>query len=69
MGFTIKDRNMLIETNTVVKTYEKRLDNLEEEDKLLHHRINKVRNLFGGITATASAAITGIFGYFKFKGG
>ncbi len=72
MGFTDKDRNMLIKTHTTVgmiqKSHEKRLDNLEEEDKVLHHRINVVRNLFGGITAAASAAIAGVVGYFKFKG-
>ena len=69
MAFTDKDRTMLVKTHTTVKlikeSHERRLENLETEDKVLHHRINKVRNLFGGITAAASAAITGIYGYFK----
>ncbi len=73
-GFTTKDRNMLIKTHTTVtlirEEHGRRLKELEKEDKALHHRINKVRNLFGGITATAGAVVAGIIGYFKLtKGG
>ena len=74
MAFTDKDRTTLVKTHTTVKlikeSHERRLENLEKEDKILHHRINKVRDLFGGIMAAAGAAITGIIGYFKLtKGG
>ena len=72
-GFTTKDRNMLIKTHTTVtlirEEHGRRLEELETETKVIHHRINVVRNLFGGIIAAASAAVTGTIGYFKFKGG
>ena len=72
MGFTDKDRNLLSQTATdtawIKKEHGRRLAELEAEDKLLHHRINKVRNLFGGITAAAGTAMTGIIAYFKLKG-
>ena len=72
MGFTDQDRNMLVKTHTTVtlirEEHGRRLEELEKEDKVLHHRVNDVRKLFGGITVVAGAVITGITGYFKFKG-
>ena len=69
MAFTETDRTMLVKTHTDVgwikETHEKRLADLEAEDKLLHHRINVVRNLFTGI----SGAIGGLIAYFKLNGG
>ena len=69
MGFDTDDRNMLIATHTMVKVQGEAIKELKEEDKVLHHRINKVRNLFGGITAAASAVVTGIVAYFKITKG
>ena len=74
MGFTDKDRTIQAQTATDVawikKEHGRRLIELEETDKVLHHRINKVRNMFGSIVATAGAAITGLWGYLKLtKGG
>ena len=72
MGFTDQDRNMLVKTHTTVtlirEEHGRRLEELEKEDKVLRHRVNDVRKLFGGITAMAGAIITGVVGYFKFKG-
>lgn len=55
MGFEDKDREKLVQVHTDVawikKEYGQRLDNLEAEDKLLHHRINKIRNLYIGASA------------------
>ncbi len=72
MGFEDKDRELLSQTANdtawIKKEHGRRLKELEGEDKVLHHRINKVRNLFGGITATASAAIAGVIAYFKLRG-
>ncbi len=67
--FTHKDRNMLIETNTTVKlikeAHEKRLENLEEEDKTIHGRITEghkeISNRIGRIKFI-SAATTGVGG-------
>ena len=64
MAFTTDDRNMLIETNTLVKEYGKDIEKNEIEIKVLHHRINKVRNLFTAITA----GFGGIATYFKSGG-
>ena len=72
MGFTDDDRTIQAQTATDVawikREHGRRLKELEKEDKILHHRINKVRNLFGGITAAASASVTGVIAWFKLKG-
>ena len=72
MGFTDADRTIQTQTANDVKwiktEHGRRLKELEKEDKVLHHRVNDVRQLFGGITAVAGAVITGVVGYFKFKG-
>ena len=72
MAFTEADRIRSIQTQTDVgwikETHERRLEALEEEDKLLHHRINVVRNLFTGITTTVTVAASGVVAYFKLKG-
>lgn len=69
MAFTDKDRGMLIKTHTTVnimkESHERRLTALEDEDRVLHHRINSTRNLFLGLTATISAAVGGIGAWFK----
>lgn len=69
MGFLEKDRDMIIKTHTDVawikKEYSKRLDNLEKEDKLLHHRINKNRNLFIGLSAGLSTISAGVTAWLK----
>ena len=69
MGFEPKDRELLIQTSNDVgwikQEHGRRLEELEKEDKILHHRINKVRNLFGGITTIASTIVAGIVAYFK----
>lgn len=72
MAFTEADRIRSIQTQTDVgwikETHERRLEALEEEDKLLHHRINVFRNLFTGITTTVTVAASGVAAYFKLKG-
>ena len=72
MAFTEADRIRSIQTQTDVgwikETHERRLEALEEEDKLLHHRINVIRNLFTRITTTVTVAASGIAAYFKIKG-
>lgn len=64
MAFTDKDRETLVETATTVKmmkeSHDRRLEALEAEDKVLHHRINKVRNLFIGFSTFLSALGGGI---------
>ena len=63
MGFTDADRNIMIETHTMVKGHEKRLDSKDAEDDVLHQRINElhgrintVRNVFTGVSSTITAA-------------
>ena len=69
MPFTEEDRTMLVKTYTDVgwikETHERRLEALEEEGKLLHHRINVVRNLFTGITSTVTATAIGLSAWLK----
>ena len=76
MAFTDDDRKMLIQTHTTVKllkeSHERRLQVLEDEDKILHTRINDTRKLFSRITAliiSLSAAAGGILAYVKTKAG
>ena len=69
MAFTEADRIRSIQTQTDVgwikETHERRLEALEEEDKLLHQRINIVRNLFTGITTTVTATAFGLAAWLK----
>lgn len=69
MAFTEKDRTMLVKTHTDVgwikTTHEKRLQDLEDEDKILHHRINAVRNLFTGVSTTITAAGAGLVAWMR----
>ena len=64
MGFEDKDREKLTQVHTDVQwiksEHGKRLDNLETEDKMLHHRINAVRKLFIGFSAFLSALGGGV---------
>lgn len=64
MGFIKSDRDMIIETHTIVKAQAKAIEKLQEEDDLLHHRINVVRNMFVAVTA----AFGGVVAYFKSGG-
>ena len=64
MAFTTDDRNMLIQTNTLVKEYGKDIAKNEIAIGVLHGRINKIRNLFTAITA----GFGGIVAYFKAGG-
>ncbi|KKL78077.1 hypothetical protein LCGC14_2028440 [marine sediment metagenome] len=69
MAFTDKDRVMLVKTHTDVgwikETHEKRLVDLENEDALLHGRINKVRNTFTGVSTMITAAGAGLAAWLK----
>lgn len=69
MGFEEKDRRRQIRTQTDVawikETHERRLKALEDEDKVLHHRINAVRNTFTGISTTITAVGLGMAAWFK----
>ncbi len=76
MSFTDKDREKLIQVHTDVQwikeEHGRRLNELEDEDGTLHHKINKVRNLYIGITAALSglsAAGGALLAYLKTKGG
>ena len=72
MAFIDKDRNMLVETNTMVKlikeAHEKRLEDLENESKVLHGRITEGFKETGKRIATikfvsaAASAIGGALG-------
>ena len=79
-GFTNKDRNMLVETHTIVHTYDKRLDKLEAEDSILHKRITEGRKetdkringikFFSGGAALVGSGIGSFFAFLKtLKGG
>ena len=73
MAFTEKDRIRSIQTQTDVgwikETHERRLAALEEEDKVLHHRVNVVRNTFTGISSIMTAAGLVLAAWFNSKGG
>ncbi len=64
MPFTDADRNMLVETHTLVKTQAEDIKELKKEDKVLHHRINVLRNF----QAAISTSIAGIAAWFKSGG-
>jgi len=69
MAFTDKDRENLTTVCNDVKwlktSHEQRLKNLEDEDKVLHHRINKVRNIYIGVSAGIAAVSSGITAWIK----
>lgn len=69
MPFTDLDREKLVQVHTDVawikSEHGQRLDNLESEDKILHHRINKVRNIYIGATAALTALAGGITAWVK----
>lgn len=69
MAFTDKDREKLTRVHTDVtwikNAHGQRLDNLEAEDKTLHHRINKVRNIYVGASAGIGIIAGAIGGFFK----
>lgn len=73
MPFTDKDRETLTKVHTDVGwikvEHGKRLDNLEKEDKVIHHRINKVRNIYIGASAALAALGGGIVAWFKTQTG
>lgn len=55
MAFTDKDRETLAQVRVdivwIKEEHGKRLEKLETEDKVLHARINRVRNLYMGASA------------------
>ena len=63
MAFDKADRDRAIETHTLVKTYEKRLDKLEAEDKVLHGRVTRTQISLAGM----GTIFTGISGWLKMK--
>ena len=69
MTFSPKDRTRMIKTQNDVgwikETHERRLVALEQEDKLLHHRINAVRNTFTGISTTITAVGVALAAWMK----
>lgn len=69
MAFTDKDREKLTKVHTDVawikKEHGRRLDELESEDKTLHHRINKVTKIYVGASAGLAALASGITAWFK----
>ncbi len=73
MAFTDKDREMLVKTHTTVKmmkeSHERRLKDLEDEDKLLHHRINKVTKIYVGASAALAALAGAVTAWFKTQTG
>ncbi len=73
MAFTDKDREKLTQVHTdtqwIKKEHGKRLDNLEAEDKVLHHRVNKVRNLFIGLSSGLFAGAGALTAWLKSQTG
>ena len=63
MPFTDQDRNMLVATHTIVERAAKDIQANEDEIKVLHGRINTVRNLYGAI----AAGLGGALAYMKIK--
>ncbi len=74
MAFTDKDRENLTtvcnDVKWIKKEHSQRLKDLEDEDKVLHHRINKVRNIYVGASA-GIGVISGAIGFWvkSLKGG
>ena len=69
MPFTDKDRENLTtvcnDVKWIKKSHEQRLKDLEDEDRVLHHRINKVRNIYVGASAGIGIIAGAIGGFFK----
>ncbi len=72
MAFTDEDRNILIQTHTMVKGHEKRLDSKDLEDDVLHQRINEVhgrintmQKVFSGVIIAVNGAWAGIVAFWK----
>ncbi len=71
-GFNNEDRNILIQTHTMVKSHEKRLDAGDLEDDVLHKRINElhgrinsIRNAFTAVAVIVNGAWAGFVAYMK----
>lgn len=72
MAFTDEDRNILIQTHTMVKGHEKRLDGKDVEDDVLHQRINevhgrinKMQKVFTGVAVAINGAWGAAMAYLK----
>jgi len=49
--------------------HDRRIEALEKEDKVLHHRINVVRNIYIGVSAGIAAISSGLTAWFKSSSG
>ena len=79
-GFGTSDRKMMVDMNErsirtdegvkfMKEAHEERLEDLEDEDKILHGRINRVNRAFTMVVGGATAIGASIGAWLKFKTG